>query len=313
MFLAPAILGVPLATVLLGAQVSLAQLNECRIKPDSSARPGTHWLYRVNPRDNRRCWFLSHEGVKARVHARNGKSSTASARPMPRRENGADAASAQDVEGPSAQLTLSETAAQIASAQGASAESAFIETSVDEHETLMDFAARWPDLPKALDLDRRERATMSNAFAEEQADGSEQLPLIPPESEGMAAFMPAGTAAALVLLLAGAVFMLARQHQSDHRDHWRAAAGRRRPRQQQRPDSAEMAGRASPSGARRDGSPPEPTDPVHDLKASLQELMDDLQRAGAASGPLRSFAPPAVRIVGTRRPVADLPVLAEIS
>jgi hypothetical protein len=83
------------------------------------------------------------------------------------------------------------TAAQIASAQGASAEAASTVTSVGEHETSIDFAARWPDLPKSLDLDGRSLATMSNAYAEEQADGSEQLPSVPSESEGMAAFMSA--------------------------------------------------------------------------------------------------------------------------
>ena len=35
-----------------------------------------------------------------------------------------------------------------------------------------------------------------------------------------------------------------------------------------------------------------PTDPAHDLKTSLGELMADLQRATAASYSPRSFAPP---------------------
>ena len=58
-------------------------------------------------------------------------------------------------------------------------------------------------------------------------------------------------------------------------------------------------------GLRRDrsvGQPPTPTDPAHDLKTSLRELMSDLQRAGAASGPLLSFAPPA-RLGGKSRRV----------
>lgn len=307
MILVPAILGILPATVLLGAHASLAEPNGCRTKPGSSAPPSTHWLYRINPRDNRRCWFLSHGGVKARSHARNGTSLPAAARPTPRRENGGEAARAQDVEVPPARGTASEIAVQIASAQGASAKAAFTETSIGEHETSVDFTARWPDLPKSLDLHGRELVTMSTAFAEEPANGSEQLPSTP-ESEGMVAFMLAVLAAALVLLLAGAGFMLACRRQSDHRDHWRAAAGRRHPRQQLQLDFAEMAGRGPASGARRDGL----TDPAHDLHARLRELMGDLQRARAASGPLRSFAPPASH----RRypaPVADLLVLAEVS
>src|SRR5262245_57810281 len=72
------------ATVLLGAQVniiSLAEPNGCRTKPGSSAPPGTHWLYRVNPLDNQRCWFLSDKGVKAQLRARDGTSPPVPARP----------------------------------------------------------------------------------------------------------------------------------------------------------------------------------------------------------------------------------------
>jgi hypothetical protein len=200
-FFVPVVLVTLPATVLLGVQASLAELNGCRTKPGSSARPGTHWSYRVSPRDNQRCWFLSHKGVKARLHAGDGASPTASARPTLQRENGADPARAQPygAEAPRvqhtevtpAQVIPSKTAAQIASAQGASAEGVSLVTSVGEHETSIDFAARWPDLPKSLDLDGRSLATMSNAYAGEQADGSEQLPSVPSESEGMAAFMSA--------------------------------------------------------------------------------------------------------------------------
>jgi hypothetical protein len=38
---------------------------------------------------------------------------------------------------------------------------------------------------------------------------------------------------------------------------------------------------------------PQPTDPAHDIKTSLAELMQDLQRARAANFSPRSFAPPA--------------------
>jgi hypothetical protein len=299
MFLVPAILAMLPATVLLGAQAGLAEPTGCKTKPHSSAPRGAHWFYRVDPRDNQRCWFLSHEGAKARLHARDGTQPSASVRPRPRRENGAKAV---------------QTAEQIASAQGPSAESLFIATSVGEHETSIDFAARWPDFPKSLNLDGRKLATASKAFTGE-ADGSEPLPLIPPH--GMVAFMPAVSAAALVLLLAAALFLLARRRKSDHREHWGATAGRRRPRQQLRPGFVEMTGRMAAAGARRVGSvwqPPEPTDPAQDLKRSLRELIGDLQRAGAASGSLRSYAPSAgCHIVSTRRPVPDLSGLTEVS
>jgi len=74
---------------------------------------------------------------------------------------------------------------------------------------------------------------------------------------------------------------------------------------QLRPGFAEVVDRRSESAGRSGGSvwqPRTPTDPAQDVKASLRELMGDLQRARAASAPPRSFAPPAAhRALGTRR------------
>src|SRR5262245_38971637 len=204
-FFEPAILCILPTTVLLGAQVILAEPNGCRTKPGSSAPPGTHWLYRVNPLDNQRCWFLSDKGVKAQLRARDGTSTRGPAR-RTRHENDAEVASAQLVEVPSAQVTPP----LMASPPEASVEVASIDTALGEHEAPIVFAARWPDLPKSLDLDGRELRRMSNAVAEEPAD----LPLIRPEPAGMLAFMPGiSTVALFVLLLAGAVFMFGRRRQ----------------------------------------------------------------------------------------------------
>jgi len=295
MLIVSAILVVLPVTVFLGAQASLANPNGCRSKPGSSAPPGAHWSYRLNRPDNERCWFLSRKGMKARLHARNGTSLAASARPISRRRSDAKTARAQDAAAvPPAQVTPSEIAAQIAAAQWVSAEAAFTEIPVRERETSMDFAARWLDLRKSLDSDGPGPVTVINVHAEKQADGSQPLPLIPLAPDGLAA-VPVD--ALFVLLPAGAVFVLARRRRANYRDHWRAAAADgRRPRRRQPADFAELAGRGSASGAGRDGSvrrASAPTDPAHDPKASLRELMDALQRAGAGSTPLRSFAPPA--------------------
>jgi len=57
MFFVPAILVVPLVTILLTAQTSLAEsaADECRTEPGSSAPSGSHWYYRVNRTDQRHC------------------------------------------------------------------------------------------------------------------------------------------------------------------------------------------------------------------------------------------------------------------
>jgi hypothetical protein len=88
----------------------------------------------------------------------------------------------------------------------------------------------------------------------------------------------------MVLLCAGAIFKLARQHaQSYRRDHKRVA-GRQRPSQQMRAHLAEMAARPdevarrSASGARQR---PRSSNPAHDIKASQRKVMDHLQWVAA--------------------------------
>ena len=43
-----------------------AAAEKCNTRPSSSAPQGSHWHYRVNHTDNRRCWFLSSEEMKVR-------------------------------------------------------------------------------------------------------------------------------------------------------------------------------------------------------------------------------------------------------
>ena len=60
-----------------------------------------------------------------------------------------------------------------------------------------------------------------------------------------------------------------------------------------RADFRELTGSSSPRHGASVWRVPQPTDPAHDLKTSLAELMQDLQRARAANFSPRSFAPPA--------------------
>ena len=114
---------------------------------------------------------------------------------------------------------------------------------------------------------------------------------------GQAAFGSVFLAGALALgslSLVGGVFRLARRSRQRYlRDPWRAAAGRSGPRRHMRADFRELAGGSSPRHGASVWRVPQPTDPAHDLKTSLAELMQDLQRARAANFSPRSFAPPA--------------------
>lgn len=74
----PASLIIALATVVLGAQASVAEpaADECKTTPGSSAPPGQHWYYRVNRSDQRHCWYLGAESTKVRAQTREKASSS---------------------------------------------------------------------------------------------------------------------------------------------------------------------------------------------------------------------------------------------
>ena len=65
--IAPAILVVLSATALVTAQATLneAVASECNARPGLSGPRGTHWYYRVDRVNHRRCWFLSSRDLSA--------------------------------------------------------------------------------------------------------------------------------------------------------------------------------------------------------------------------------------------------------
>src|SRR6516165_8916122 len=59
-----------LAMSLATAQASRAA-DDCLLKPNAAAPPGSHWYYRVDRATQRECWYLGAEGAK--VRSRCGK------------------------------------------------------------------------------------------------------------------------------------------------------------------------------------------------------------------------------------------------
>ena len=283
--------------------VGKAAAEKCNTRPSSSAPQGAHWYYRVNHTDSRRCWFLSSEGMKVRSNSRGAMSGVASDSPTPKPDNSSETARATPPRTTSTQVA----SVPMIPEQATTADPAFSETPVREHAAAMDFAARWPDPPESPNLDASELAAISNSYADTQtaADAGEQMRLTWPVTEagragqqqgpaGQAAFGSVFLAGALALgslSLVGGVFKLARR--SRLRDPRRAAAGRPGPRRHMRADFRELTGSSSPRHGASVWRVPQPTDPAHDLKTSLAELMQDLQRARAANFSPRSFAPPA--------------------
>ena len=269
-------------TILLMAQASAGKPTaaECSTRPGSTAPQGTHWYYRVNRTDNRHCWYLSSGGMKVRSDSRAATSDAALPSSTPKRDNDSETARATPP-----QLRFAQIApVEMATAQVTPADPAFLETRVDGHATAMDFNRRWRGLSASPNLEASEFSPISNSYTDMQtaADAEQQMPLIWPVTEaehvaqrqdpaGQAAFGSVFLVSALALgslSLFGGVFNLVRRSRQGYlRDPWRAPTG----------------------------PLPRPTDPAHDLKTSLAELMQALQRAGAASYSPRAFAPPVRR------------------
>ena len=64
--LVPALLLVVPATAASWAGVEFVQAaEECRVRPGSTAPPGSGWYYRISRADHRRCWFLGAKNASA--------------------------------------------------------------------------------------------------------------------------------------------------------------------------------------------------------------------------------------------------------
>jgi hypothetical protein len=311
MFFVPAILFLPLGTVLVTAQTSLAEpaADECKTKPGSSAPPGRHWYYLIDRTDQRRCWFLGPEGAKVRSQARETASNVLSPTRTPPRENAVETARA---------IPASMELTQRTPLEAASTES--------HRVAAADFAPPSSDPPKIPDLDAREPTTISNNSTEarEPTDAQEEMPLIGPvvteaEHAGLqdpareTAPMPVFLVGALMLLLlcAGAIFKLARRKTQSYRRGRRVVSSRPRrlhPGQKMRANTSETAA-SSNDFARRSVSEvrqrPSSVDPAHDAKASLRKIMQACERSWmtysgsphkarrpAAARPPRAATPP---------------------
>jgi hypothetical protein len=284
MFFVPAILFMLLGTVLVTAQTSLAEpaADECKTKPGSSAPSGSHWYYRINRTDQRRCWFLGPEGAYVRSQARETASNVSLPTRAPPRENAVEMARAIPARMELAQRTPLENA------------------STESHRVAAaDFTAPLSDPPKIPDLDAREPTTISNNSTEarEPKDAQDEMPLIGPvvtEAEHAGLHDPARetapmpvflVGALMVLLCAGAIFKLARRKTQSYRSGRRVVSSRPRrlhPGQKMRANMSETAARSN-DFARRSVSQarqrPSSAEPAHDIKASLRKIMQACERS----------------------------------
>ncbi len=287
----PAILVVVPAAFVLTAQASFGEphAQECRAAPGLSTPRGGYWHYRINHKDQQRCWYLS--STDARASGQAAAPLAPASAPTPRKRSAGDAVAA-------------------APPEVATAEIGFLQPSFAVLEQQI-FASRWPEsLPVAWDLNAQspnpqestetDPVPPSNSYAENSAvtDTAVQMPLRWPIVEVdraeqisvvesvLRSFTIAGGLLTVVLLLAGwAARFVGGRERRRIADRWRALVARLSPRR--RGVFAEAVA-GTPSQTRRGtGRAGMPTDPARDLKTSLAELMRDLRRAEAASGPAR--------------------------
>jgi hypothetical protein len=309
-----AILMVP-ATVLLTAQASLSEpaAEQCKHSPGASAPRGSHWYYRINHATNQHCWYLGPVGSHAKAHMTTTASESV---PVMRKADAADA------DGAAPQAAMSEAAApaldaaQAAPAPAAAAPAAVAQPAPADQAAAANeadasrFLTRWPEnLPKVEDLDQSEPGSVSNSYAERRDADAAALPSKWPVAEANRAaassagetalryFSLAGIFAIPLVLIAGIMAKYAREpHGSDFRYRLRMMVNRLRPRRRLAFDEAVFAEPDAPplvrpAAPRRRAAPDwqarTPTDPAHDLKTSLAELMRDLRSAAEPEEPVR--------------------------
>ncbi len=262
--------------------------DECRTSPGASAPAGLHWYYRVDRTNNRHCWFLHSDGIKIRAH-------DDAVSPKPRHKSGAKQAREPR---PTQSSTTEIAPAQPEAAPTARDETPFPAPSLPAH-TATDFAARWQDLPKSVDLDARELATGSNGYAAEHVvtEVEEQIPSAPyniRDVDGGARQNSVGEVDLWSILLAGVlgitlIVLL--------RDALKIAGILHRRAQRRRIRAGFESGVGSASGVwdHAAGSrAPTPTDLGYSTGTSLDELMRVLRRAETELESPKSFAPAGV-------------------
>lgn len=264
-----------------GAQTAA---NDCLASPAPSAPKGEHWYYRINRADGRHCWYLSSQTAPA---ARPRLATPHVASPNPAPEAAPDVPIQQVPIQQDAQKTWPDAAFPEPPSVGATV-----------------IAGRWPDVPLPADLSSDTKRTSATDVKEDvsaaQPVVQSEEPTLLPRSEwvGIASIFLIGAVAIASLLLVRIIF-----RSRSRLDHVFAALGRLG--RHERPHANDMA--ANDRGALNRPAPlrqdrmkqraPTPTDPAQNLKASLNELMRDLQRARVADAEHShiSFAPASYR------------------
>jgi hypothetical protein len=262
------------ATILLTSYSSLGQAkgDECRAKPDSSAPAGLHWYYRVDRANNRHCWYLHEQGV--RVHSLINAASRS-----------------LHTQSDTAEERIWKTPPVTDSPQPENEQN---ETTAEQ--PAVDFAARWVDLPRSVDLNAHELVAESSGYAAEHGVDNRQEQL-PPALANVSAvngdvrqnapktnfesISLAGAVVLALLLMSEALVRFARTL------GWSLLRRRRRADSDRRTESSASALDAHGTIWRGAAG----IEPISRTQTGVNELRRLLQRAGTGLRPPQSFAP----------------------
>ena len=164
----PVILVAVPATLWLAAQPSFGEAagDMCRSSPGASAPQGMHWYYHIDRATKQHCWYLNAEGM--RVHSLGNVASPAPSQ----HENAGEQAGTTPSDAVQTKVEQP-TPAQTATTEASLLEPAILEPAI-RGRAAVDFAARWLELPKSLDLDARAAPPPSNGYARESDAGEHQ-------------------------------------------------------------------------------------------------------------------------------------------
>lgn len=305
MLFVPAILVILLAAVALMGRPGVAA-DECVTRHASEAPEGSHWYYRVDRANNRRCWFLGPADKKMRTRQ------AVSHQPQP--------AAKADAPAEVAPVQVVSAQAQVAPAQVATVKLATVKVTtgqVTSAEVALAAAASSNDVPAAGANPARLAGTIdgdpvstNNADPQPAPQAQDDTPPVPPNSAAADLSTPASEPGIrielLLAALAGALALAAMiAERMVRRSGRRGRARSDLPDQSGSPTNAPRLGEhASPAFARTVTPPRQadivrkpiiaatrtagaghetvrPSDPGCDIEERLQRLLRDWQRTAA--------------------------------
>jgi hypothetical protein len=199
--------------------IVLAQaIEDCIESPNSAPPQGSHWYYRTDRVNQRKCWYLGPQGKKTQTIAADAQQTANSRAPQE-----------EETAGFAAQVQTQEPLTQTGQATGAGRTQAGFAAQVQTQERLTQIgeatgagptqkgasAVRWPDPPHAIDAAARNAAATAPSFQEystvprQEVDTAERLPASASETAMTTAAAPTLAPVSVLLqvlaLVAGAL------------------------------------------------------------------------------------------------------------